>query len=305
MRSIVAVVGIACVLLTCQMCRATEVYWVRADDLAPQDMRCPLSGGDLDNDGDMDLSFLGANPVYHYWNVGSPGSAIWQLDTAVYGGVTYCEWQAGALGDLDGDGDLDLVTTCYDGSVRLHENVGTPQEPVWQVRPGAFLGIEVYEGGSDPSLADIDADGDLDLIVVSGAIGVMLIENVGTPEAASWVYVGYMAGLDNGPTAVPVGALGDIDGDGDLDLVQASWDTGPQCWENVGTPHDYEFAENPTMLAGVNVPAPCFGIELVDVDGDTDPDLLVCGYLHNFLYLNEQVTPVEPMTWGRIKSLCR
>jgi hypothetical protein len=305
MRVTAAALGIACALLTQQVCGATEVCWVDASDLAPQDTWSSLSAGDLDNDGDQDLSFLGVNPVYHYWNVGSGETPVWQLDTAVYGGVAYCEYQAGALGDLDADGDLDVVTTCYSGSVRLHENVGTADEPSWQERPGAFTGIHVYEGGSQPCLADIDADGDLDLIVVAGAIGIMLVENVGTPEIASWVHAGYLAGLDDGPKTSPQGAFGDIDGDGDLDMVQVSWDTPPQCWENVGTPSDCAFIENPAMLTGVEAPARGYGIELVDVDGDTDVDLLICGYMQNFLYLNEQVTPVEPSSWGRIKSLCR
>lgn len=152
------------------VCGGTEVYWAPAHALVPQDPHgLELTSGDLDADQDVDISFTSCTPVLHYWNIGSPWSPIWLLDTGVYDGINDCYGRVGALGDLDSDGDLDLVTTCYDGSLHLVGNVGTPVEPSWQESLGAFGDVDVLAGGSEPSLADIDGDGDLDLLVAVSA----------------------------------------------------------------------------------------------------------------------------------------
>jgi hypothetical protein len=295
---------LAILMIAAGIAGSAEVDWVPAHDLLPADfLGGPATAGDLDADEDTDLSVIGEGASEHYCNAGTQGGVGWVADATVYETVGSCGLRAGALGDLDADGDLDLVLTCFEGTVRLHENVGSPAEPAWERVPDAFPGITVAQGGTEPSLADIDGDGDLDLIVTAGP---RLILNVGTPAVPAWVDAGRIPGLESGPWAMASAAVGDIDGDGDLDIVQAAWEYRPQAWENVGTPTAYEFVENPALLAGVDVPAPCFGIELLDVDGDTDLDLVVSGPPGaSSLYLNEQITSVGPSSWGAIKALYR
>jgi hypothetical protein len=290
-------------------CLANEVHWVPANELVFQDFYgLQMTSGDLDGDGDVDISFI----TRHYWNVGTPQVPAWELGSGVYDGVEYCLDRRTALGDLDADGDLDLVTTCrydWDGKLHLYENVGSPVAPSWTEVVGAFDGLPSRLGPREPSLVDIDADGDLDLMLANTFGDLILVANIGTAAEPAWLDMAAVPGvmLPDGDVAAD---LGDLDGDGDLDLVAIGCEDLPvQCWENVGTAWSAEFVENAGMLNGVDVThGSGYGLELLDIDDDSDQDMFISGGLYapgNFLYLNEQIVAVEPTSWGAIKALYR
>ena len=82
-------------------------------------------------------------------------------------GIDVSYHSAPTFGDLDGDGDLDLVVGEYDGVLNYYENVGSAASPSYVAVTGAaspFDGIDVGDT-SAPALADVDGDGDLDLVV--------------------------------------------------------------------------------------------------------------------------------------------
>ncbi len=302
MKTAMAVVAMSLVLLTASVVQGTEVYWTPAHQLAPQGWSNHVMAGDLDGDGDYDVSLMGPQ----YWNVGTPQLPEWEeAAESPYEGVESCDFRDGALGDLDDDGDLDLVITCYDEHLRFYRNTGTPQVPSWDYEPAMFDSVDTVSGGAEPYLVDLDADDDLDILVAC-AFGyvVLYMENVGTPSTPEWADRSTI--LTVGPGSYPRIALGDIDGDADPDLVCVTRTSAPQTWENIGTPEAFEFVENPSMLVGVTEPAWGKGIELFDVDADGDPDLLIMYYLgENFLYLNEGATPVRSTSWSCIKALYR
>jgi hypothetical protein len=300
-----ALAGSLLLLTATALNSAAEVYWTPQHLYAPQGISTRVTAGDLDGDGDYDLSMLGVNPARQFWNVGSSQLPQWELDTTQYSDVPYCGYRAGALGDVDDDGDLDLVVTCDDECLRFYRNTGTAQGAAWTYEATMFESVDIVSGGAEPYLVDLDTDGDLDILVAC-SFGYVLqhMENVGVPSAPEWVDRSTV--LVIGPGSQPTIALGDLDGDGDEDLVSITWDSPPRCWENTGTLGTFNFLENPSMLTGVEGPQWGKGIELFDVDADGDPDLLITHYLgENFLYLNERITPVRPTSWGRIKALYR
>ena len=118
-----------------------------------------------------------------------------------------------ASGDVNGDGDIDLVTantTSSDVSVLLGDGSGNFTEP-----------LEPFHVPSAPrsvALGDVDSDGDVD-IVVAGGTGSKVFVFLG--DGAGGFVPGFTPNHPAGSAPVSV-ALGDVDGDGYLDYVTAN-----------------------------------------------------------------------------------
>ncbi len=172
--------------------------------------------GDLDGDGDLDV-LLGswkADVAFHR-NVGSRTEPRFELVDSSIVRITRGSNTAPALGDLDGDGDLDLIIGEASGTLNFYRNVGTPREPAFELVSDEFLGLDVGRR-SAPTLVDIDGDGDLDLVVGTESDGLLLLRNEGTRSEPRFVRdESYRPPVP--PLAVPT--FGDLDGDGDLDLL--------------------------------------------------------------------------------------
>src|SRR6185295_4996585 len=94
-----------------------------------------------------------------------------------------------AYGDLDSDGDLDLVVGRSDGTLAYYVNNGTAAAPAYVVAAvNPFAGIDVGANAT-PSLADLDHDGDLDLTVGGDSGTLAYFKNTGTAAAPAYVAV--------------------------------------------------------------------------------------------------------------------
>src|SRR3989475_727193 len=137
-------------------------------------------------------------------------SALWNRHLAQGGGV--------ALGDVDGDGRPDVYLTSNEGSNVLYKNLGGWRFEDITARAGVALAGRHSTGAV---FADVDGDGDLDLLVSTLGGGVALFLNDGhgvfTERTAE-------AGLASHAASMTM-TLTDVDGDGHLDLYVANYKT--------------------------------------------------------------------------------
>jgi len=169
------------------------------------------------------------------------------------------------LGDLDGDGDLDLIEGILGANaqvhapaeIRIYENGGsgdfTYTTQLMQMPPSSYC-----DNSQFIELADIDNDGDLDIIIsltFSNSLEIFL--NNGGAFVRSQT-------LDS---PVPMGcAVRDIDNDGDLDLVVANSEGYPNRVFNNDGPG--VFTDTMQRLGELYT----YSVALGDIDNDGDRD---------------------------------
>ncbi len=250
-------------------------FWAFGQDFVdvtgnlPQLSNSFAAWGDYDGDGDLDLYISGA------LNANSNGGGLYQNDNGSFSLVTSsglplynlgdAEW-----GDLDNDGDLDIIIMGFDGTngdTKIYKNNGN----------GTFTSVNaglsgVYMG--DVDLNDVNGDGMLDIAITG----------FGTPNYVNLAKVFINNGGNNfteltGLNLPPINygkiKFVDFDSDGDLDITLNGWNNAinnvyTKVWQNDGS-------QNFTELS-LNLPQLWLGdFEWGDVDADGDLDFVIIG----------------------------
>lgn len=215
---------------------------------------------DIDGDGDLDLYVVHTR----YQSTGDNQDRVYVNDgrgrfTQVTGrtpGVRVEDGHDVDAGDVDGDGDVDLLFSSWSGlHLLLNNGAGVFLEAPAQLPPvagGKVFGVH---------LADCDGDRDLDVILSCYGGQDRLLRNDGRGRFT-----------DDTATAMPVDTdrttdldLGDVDGDGDPDLVLSSSFGNNRLYLNNGAG---VFRASSTL----SYQATCYGVGLADLDGDGDLD---------------------------------
>jgi hypothetical protein len=198
-----------------------------------------MAVGDVEGDGDLDVVVSAALPPYgsmyaaYATTLLNDGKGKFSLGETIYGGIKY--FGDIILSDIDKDGDLDLLGSVPDfGQINVFLN-GGDNRGYGTYGAGKFSGgFSVPVLGTSLTTADVDADGDLDLLAVDPENNVVNVRLNGGNS------LGTGAGtFSNGPDVPtdknPAGlAVGDIDGDGDLDLVATNF--GPDAYNYTQIP---------------------------------------------------------------------
>ena len=188
---------------------------------------------------------------------------------------------APALGDYDGDGDSDLLLgaerTRGQARLYLYENVGTLTNPAFRLVDSDYLGLSA-EGFTSlkPSLADINGDGQIDLLLQSSGIGVAAkLHYLLNQSATQWDFTPGLQSLRVNTVEFDTPFFYDIDQDGRADLLVGRVTGKLEYHRNEGGDPP-AFALVTDSLAGVkNDP---FRRNLIpwvgDLDGNGTPELL-------------------------------
>lgn len=220
--------------------------------------------GDIDNDRDLDIITA---------NDSAQGNSIWLNNDVNSGTFSEALPSLGGsdslslvLGDVDNDGDLDLITGNLGQENKVWTNNG----------PGAGIGTFIDSGQisvftndtTSVLLGNIDSDDDLDLVTGNEGQGNRVYRNDGN-HSGTFVDSAQSLGTYN-TTSLD---LGDVDGDGDLDLVTGNFNQHNRVYLNGG--------DNTGSNTGVFVDSnqilgsyPTRSIKLFDVDKDGDLDVV-------------------------------
>lgn len=241
---------------------------------------------DLDGDADLDMIggiYLGDNSQY-LLNEGS-SSQFGPFSDGIQIGVARSRYSSHgrvAIGDLDGDGDSDIVES-QRGQDLVYLNNGTSQPFSSSTQPQLIANDD--ETSFQIELVDLDQDGDLDLVSEKGIYGDTAVRyylNAGTPSLFSSSVANYFG--DSQKSGCNFG-LSDFTQDGKLDILVRSCDSRQsRLYINTG-------GAQPFANTGPGIPGPNMSLPFVtaDIDGDGFTDFV--DYDQN-LFLNNGFTGV-------------
>ncbi len=282
----VAAMGLAALVSAALNAReaGAQALFVEASDAFP-DQGCGGEGcwtnhmrlTDLDRDGDLDAIFANTGGFFssptaqplEVWRNGGAGDFT-LVTEELFGGPVVAPVRVVAVGDVDGDGDRDIVGPSA---------AGQPDRLWIQGEDGTFgdegpARLGTSSRSAAVRLGDVDGDGDLDLIVGLGYAGgdapparLYLNDGAGVFGEAVGALPPTMAGTD--PDDVD---LLDADGDFDLDVLVNAHEGPNALWINDGRG---TFSDGSDRLPPPAGEAFHYGPTACDVDGDGDRDLLI------------------------------
>lgn len=235
-----------------------------------------MAAGDVDNDGHKDFFSGGNSGPTNFLSMSARGVGTW---SALNGGNFFV--QCSNMADINNDGWLDAFACNDNGAPHIWMNDDAGDLSIDYTIDFATSPSSDMSGNYGSVFIDFDSDGDLDLYITHCRQGV---SNSADPRRWNRLFV------NDGNNNYTDQALeydvqnreqswttdfGDIDNDGDLDMVTTNHSTTMQLFLNDGTGH----YTNATAGSGLAVSAAFLQSKFEDLDNDGYLDLIISGHL--------------------------
>ena len=214
-----------------------------------------------------------------------------------FGLVTTDTSNAVAFADLRGAQLPDALNAGTNGAFTFFQNRGAARRPSFVLLapeddPFAVTVAPAHSYDWRATFADLDHDGDLDLLVGTRDGSILYFENRGTPQKPQFQGVTRVDpfGLRGLGELVSL-TFGDLDGDGDLDAIAANAAGELLFLENRGNAWRSKFVLMARGTLGLGNAGPDATVALVDLDDDGDLDLVIGGADGHFRYFENLSTP--------------
>ncbi len=224
-----------------------------------------LVTADIDGDGKQDIIGVGDYNSVSVWRNTSTSSISFapRVDISMANSGNDI-----AVGDIDGDGKLDLaVTNNWAAKISIFRNTSTSgtisfAPNVEFTAPTSVWGVKI---------GDINGDGKNDVVTanVNVPANFSIYRNTGTTTGT--VSLATRVDFANGTTAGKWVELGDIDMDGNLDLVISNNEWIVSVFRNTSSGNTMSFATPVSSNYGWVVDR----INIGDLNGDTKPDIII------------------------------
>ena len=188
----------------------------------------------MDGDGDMDIvsASMSDNTIAWYENNGAadPSWTASDISTRAYGAHSVF------AADMDGDGDMDIISAGINDIIAWYENNGAA-DPTWiAAADGEWIATSADEAKS-VFAADMDGDGDLDIVSASSNDDTIAwYENNGAADP-TWTAADIATSADEATSVF----VADMDGDGDMDIISASYADDTIAWYENGIGYSYSW----------------------------------------------------------------
>lgn len=223
---------------------------------------------DIDGDGKLDLIVLNGqfNIMSVFRNTSVSGTITFAAKVDLPSGLNSLDV---SIGDLNNDGKPDLVTAnANSNTVSVYRNISTLGSVIF----AAKVDLTPFSGTISVAIDDIDGDGKSDLIIANNGPTVSVLRNTTTTATT----ISFAAKVDFSiDIYASVLKIGDIDGDGKLDIATSNWDTNViSILRNTSTIGVLSFAAKVNFAAGANT----IFLSIGDIDGDGKPDISASNY---------------------------
>lgn len=264
--------------LVCILPQTGAVFWMEQTSASPLEFTRrniaehdsgarDVHAADLNADGAIDfLTFAGDDGQLHVYLSDGASPPSFQIRSLPFNDFGVSVW----TGDIDLDGDIDILSVASESSLVWYANNGAPM-PLFQPRV-----IPTIPGLSAAALADLDLDGDLDIVVATSTGPVSSaawLENTGGSPPSFTTRV-----FSNALSDARAIRIADLDRDGRPDIIIASRADDQVSWyrnELVGGGPRF-VRRIISVSGGSGAPAAIdepVGLAVLDAQGDGAPDI--------------------------------